>query len=930
MRNSTLKASSIALLSAIALTTTTAAHADNKGSADTPTDPTVTTTPAVLHGRITDARTGEQLIGANICLKGDRSHVAVTGLDGSFSLNLSDVSTTDAGLTLVCSCLGYGSAEYQYTPTEGEAELLVQLEEQTTQLGEAVVMAHNPGRTESGARAMERNAINVLNVMSAKAIQLSPDLTVGSALGRMSGVTLERSSSGEGQYAILRGMDKRYNYTLINGVKIPSPDNKNRYVPLDLFPADLLDRLEVTKSLTADLEGDGIGGAVNLVMKDAPDQRTFAANLSVGYNSLYFDRAFSSFATSDINIKSPNERYGADYSVSMSDFTLKNLAVTRHKFVPDFTAGLTWGDRFFSKRLGVIVAVSGQNNHRGKESDVYYKAGSSAYGETTYRHFSEQQTRLGAHVKADYRLAENHSIALYTGYIYNRSQQVRDAVGEQDEAVRLRLNTQGIFTTTLSGAHSFDDDAWKIDWRGVYSRATNKTPDNAEVNLTTAKTGLQTVSVNSAATRRWEHNTDRDLAGYADVRRYFSLPSDARLLVQAGSMYRDKKRTSFYNEYTFKSATEQRSLVRGTDWTDFSEIIFEAPRYGNLTDPLNYDATERVGAAYLMGKLNAGRWELTAGLRAEHTEQGYTLLYATEGARNEGTQRYWDFLPNAHVKYALATNTNLRFSYARAINRPSFFEIVPYNIIGDDYKERGNPDLERTIADNFDLRYEWFPSATEQLLVGVFFKRIADPIEYGMEKSGQDTYYTPENFGTARNFGLEVDFTKYFHYFGVRANYTFTHSRITTDKTEEIANPDPTAETTSITRTVRQSRPLFGQAAHVVNFALLYKDTQHGWDGQLAFNFTSSRLVAVSRFLDDDIWEDGYPQLDASFEKRFGTSGWSIFAKANDLLDLPVVRYIKQNSRNADIEGVERHKGGLLERKERHGRSFLIGVRFKL
>ena len=91
----------------------------------------------------------------------------------------------------------------------------------------------------------------------------------------MSGVTVERNSSGEGQYAILRGMDKRYNYTLVNGVKIPSPDNKNRFVPLDIFPSEMLDRLEVTKSLTANMEGDGIGGAVNLIMKDAPSDRQF-------------------------------------------------------------------------------------------------------------------------------------------------------------------------------------------------------------------------------------------------------------------------------------------------------------------------------------------------------------------------------------------------------------------------------------------------------------------------------------------------------------------------------------------------------------------------------------------------------------------------------------------------------------------------------
>lgn len=74
--------------------------------------------------------------------------------------------------------------------------------------------------------------MNVMNVMSAKAIELSPDLTVANALGRISGITLERSASGEGQYAILRGMDKRYNYTLVNGVKFPRPIIKTVLFPL--------------------------------------------------------------------------------------------------------------------------------------------------------------------------------------------------------------------------------------------------------------------------------------------------------------------------------------------------------------------------------------------------------------------------------------------------------------------------------------------------------------------------------------------------------------------------------------------------------------------------------------------------------------------------------------------------------------------------
>lgn len=161
--------------------------------------------------------------------------------------------------TIICTYVGYKRYELQIDKKDSEIE--IPLDSDDILLEGVTITARNPGRTEAGARAIEKQAMNVVNVMSAKAIELSPDITVANVIQRMSGVTIERNSSGEGQYAILRGMDKRYNYTLVNGVKIPSPDNKNRFVPLDIFPSEMLDRLEVTKSLTANLEGDGIGGS---------------------------------------------------------------------------------------------------------------------------------------------------------------------------------------------------------------------------------------------------------------------------------------------------------------------------------------------------------------------------------------------------------------------------------------------------------------------------------------------------------------------------------------------------------------------------------------------------------------------------------------------------------------------------------------------
>lgn len=862
-----------------------------------------------MKGRIKDAQTGEEIIGASVLVKEEPGKGAVTGLDGSFNLSVSRNK-----YTLVCSYVGYKRIEIEVDEASRDIEIPMKTDD--VELAGITVVANNPGRTEAGARGIERQAMNVVNVMSAKAIELSPDITVANVIQRMSGVTVERNSSGEGQYAILRGMDKRYNYTLVNGVKIPSPDNKNRFVPLDIFPSEMLDRLEVTKSLTANMEGDGIGGAVNLIMKDAPSERQFTANVSTGYNAMYFDRDFQSFQHGDIARKSPYEAMGRpeDYKVSMDNFKMSNLRMSWKKPLPDLTAGVSYGDRFFGEKLGVMLAGSFLNTYRGKESQIYYQPGTSHNG-IEYRNYSSRQTRIGTHLKLDYQIGRDHKLTWYNGYMDMTEAEVRDGKDNKERQVRMKWNHQYIINSTLKGEHQFIDSGdFRMNWSAVASKAYSETPDNAEIYLQGSH-----IQTSGAAIRRWEHNSDRDLAGYLDFMYKLRLDDGAVFDFSAGGMYRDKKRESFFNEYTFDSATGSKDpQYEGEDWNNFDEIQLTPRPYGNIGDPLNYDATERIGAGYGMAKYTRGKLELIAGVRVEHTDQGYALKFARD-VDPEGRQEYTDVLPSFHAKYAVHDNANVRFSYARSINRPSFFEIVPYSIINEDYKEKGNPDLKHTVADNVDIRYEFFPRSSEQVMVGLFYKRLQNPIEYGLINEGQDTYYKPMNFGNASNLGAEIDVMKYFSWFGIKANYTYTHSRITTDK-RVMDGSEVTSK--------RQSRPLFGQAAHVANLSFLFKDTRHGWEGQLAGSYTGKRLSDISNWYDDDIWEDGYFQLDASVEKSW-KNGISVFAKASNLLDIPLLRFIQDGPHTEGVES-DRYKGNVIERKEWHGQSFMLGIRYKL
>lgn len=219
-----------------------------------------------------------------------------------------------------------------------------------------------------------------------------------------------------------------------------------------------------------------------------------------------------------------------------------------------------------------------------------------------------------------------------------------------------------------------------------------------------------------------------------------------------------------------------------------------------------------------------------------------------------------------------------------------------------------------------DLRWEYFPGAAEQLMAGVFFKHLKNPIEYGLVNEGQDTYYMPMNLGNAVNMGLEIDLLKYFNKFGIKANYTFTHSRITTDKRTMEGNE---------IRSERQSRPLFGQAAHVANLSLLYKDTSHGIDAQLTTAFIGKRLSDISNWLDNDIWENNYCRLELSGEKALGR-GLSLFVKASNLLNLPLVRYYHKGPHTDQLTEVRRTGGNVVERRERYGQTLLLGIRLKI
>lgn len=875
---------------------------------------------AKINGKIRDNSSKELLIGANVSLYHSQTQNVfrtISGMDGTYLFT----GVPNGSYKLEISYVGYTSEfdQIEVTNSNGTLNKDYSLEFDESFLSEFVVSAGVKG-TDIQARQLERNSASVLNVISARQIQLSPDITVANVIQRVSGLSIERNASGDPQYAIVRGMDKRYNNTLVNGIKIPSPDNENRFVPLDIFPAVLLERLEVFKSLTANMEADAIGGTVNMIMKNAPDQKMLEGDFQIGYNYLNYERPFQTYDRSNLNKLSPKERFGPNYRATPEDFPTeiminKNLS----KAMPDIFANLTFGNRYLNNKLGLMLGGSFQNSYR-PVSNYFYDPGVSflpgnplLMRELIERETSSQQTRGAIHGKLDYSLHPNHKLSLYLGHYILNEYRVRDQVRREsfvastDYAVypitRFSNILQSISTVDLRGEHQLLPNL-KANWMAIFSSALNDRPDDGVFSragqFDTSKNRVTNESVyfqGARNSRAWERNRDDDISLYIDFK-YNPNIINEKTEILFGGLGRNKVRNNYFNFYNYAQIFGQ---FRGVEWDDFGDVNFSSmanPLGSGDRSNLVYDAYENIYAAYVNGSITINKTNFQAGIRAEQTFQGYeinTISASSNDTELSKEQDYLSIFPSASIKHSLNDKTNLRATYFKGISRPGFYEIVPTirSAGGGDsfYSERGNENLRPSFGHSADLRYEFFPSGADQILIGFFYKRIIDPIEFGFpqpespDARPNTNRILPQNFDNATNFGIEADYTRYFSRFGIRMNYTFTKSEITTTKV--VVNED---RSNSI---VNQTRPLQGQSDHIANISLLYKNQDAMLDIQLVANYAGERIAFVSPFFGADHYMKPMTQLDFSIDKGF-KNGFVLFAKVNNILNTPYQLYVKK------------------------------------
>ena len=138
---------------------------------------------------------------------------------------------------------------------------------------------------QASALSRKRAADTVSDVLTRDAIGQFPDQNVAESLRRLPGINV-LNDQGEGRFVSVRGLDPQLNSTSLNGVRLPAPESDTRSVALDVISSDIIESITVNKSLTPDMDGDTIGGSVEIETTSAFDRKTdlFTARVEGSYN----------------------------------------------------------------------------------------------------------------------------------------------------------------------------------------------------------------------------------------------------------------------------------------------------------------------------------------------------------------------------------------------------------------------------------------------------------------------------------------------------------------------------------------------------------------------------------------------------------------------------------------------------------------------
>lgn len=423
----------------------------------------------------------------------------------------------------------------------------------------------------------------------------------------------------------------------------------------------------------------------------------------------------------------------------------------------------------------------------------------------------------------------------------------------------------------------------EVDYRASFGISTQDQPDYRTMGIFHDLRRNRIGTASGASFDRFFRDLDEDLWEVGADATYplgDLLPGrDAKL--KFGGMYSESTRDYVENTFGWRQSPRTNEDYRAFPGPQ-SELGYNEATgtWGNVLEPVvslnSYTADQTVWAAYVMSDMYLATYLRTIfGLRYESTEMNTDPVDAAGVTLNPGTIEQEDVLPAIHLIYEYSESVNLRAAYGRTFARPTFRELADVRV-NDPFREetyQGDPEIEMTTIDNFDLRWEWFPRDGETIAVSAFYKMLELPIEVLIEP--RNGAVRPRNVEEGTVYGLEFEFRKRLDFIDpALENLSFNMNFSWIESEVEIPE-DELAILRSYDPDVSDTRELLGQSPYTFNADLTYAQSDWGTTFTIAFNVVGERLHLVTPDATPDYFERPFPKLDFFVSKDFW-NGWTM------------------------------------------------------
>jgi TonB-dependent receptor len=823
--------------------------------------------------------------------------------------------------------------------------LTITLEEKSNEI-EQVVIKSTKAKVESvkGLLTLQKNSTTVSDGISSEAIKRTPDRNTSDVLKRINGASVQ-----DNRFVIVRGLNDRYNMSLLNGAPLPSSEPDRKAFSFDIFPSNMLDNIVITKTASPDLPGDFAGGIIQISSKSVPDKDFQSLTVGSGYNTITTFKNKRSYAGSGTDWLGfdngqralPSSIPNTDAFNQLSYLEKANLAksfeydwrINDETFKPNTNFQYTIGRSFdiSQKRLGLLFAVSNSvsNNYNEIERNEYNNGfnTSELLSKFSDRNYS-QDVLTSALANFSLKFNPNHTISFKNTYSINSEDLVVEREGKADVTntnftksdVRW-FTSNKIYSGQFNGDHFFTTSNIKLNWTTFYSNIVRSIPnlrrnvyliadpDSPDVALNTpiAQIPVNTGGPDYGGGMFSSENQEVIYGGKLDVSRKFTF-GDFVNDVKIGGLLQKRDRDFFARQLQYNQllsgGTFNSSLLSLPNESIFNSANMGIISPGNtgftlfdLSKPTdNYNAGSNLSASYLMFDNRYKKLRLVWGLRVEDFTQYLNTRDGNGNIINSKTNVV-DFLPSANFIYSVTSKANLRVSYSKTLNRPEFRELAPFGFYDftTQFFTQGNPNLERATIKNFDIRYDLYPGKGQLFSISYFVKQFTNPIEIIQQVNNKTITY--QNAKSAKNAGVEIEFrTLLSSLFGlsesnVLEKFTLFSNAAIINSVVDVSNVNEGNK--------EKARPLQGQSPYIFNAGLQFNDKDSGFIFSTNVNRVGNRIAIGSSQVEPAIWEKSRTFLDLQIAKAFYNNKIELKLNVQNVLAQDLIFYQNNYQKNA-------------------------------